>query len=108
MRRGGRYHMLRFGAMSNPEDGPTPEEGLAIALRLLRARDKSEAQVAESLRQRGFDERNVTEILARLTRLGYLDDSRVAAARARKLLHTGYALEAVDRRLQALGIDDAV
>jgi regulatory protein len=83
-------------------------EPLAAALRLLAVRDRSEAELGQLLRRRGFPEPQVDAVLGRCRELGYLDDSRCARARARALTHEG---RAVGRRLllelQRGGIDQA-
>jgi len=90
-----------------PPDPHNPEEALAVALRLLRARDKTRAQLHEALLHRGFDERTCEDVAARLTQLGYLNDNRLAEARAQKLLETGYGPLGVQERLRRMGIEEA-
>jgi regulatory protein len=95
--------------MSKQDDeGPTPEEGLAAALRLLRARGRSRAEVQDALLHRGFDARTCEEVLSRLTQLGYLDDPKLAAARARSLIQTGYGLAGIEYRLKNKGVEGAL
>ncbi len=64
----------------------------ATALRLLTIRDRSEAELAERLRRKGFAEAAVAEALQRCRELGYLDNRRYAAERARFLLRSGRAV----------------
>lgn len=67
-------------------------DALAAALRLLARRGRSEAELADRLRQKGFGEEAVTAVLARCRQLGYLDDARFARGRARELMRGGRAV----------------
>jgi regulatory protein len=86
----------------------TPDP-LATALRLLTTRDRSERELAERLRRKGFDEPDCRETVARCRELGYLDDARFARGRARQLMESG---RAVGKRLlldlQQHGIDETL
>ncbi|MEZ4598313.1 MAG: regulatory protein RecX [Syntrophotaleaceae bacterium] len=64
----------------------------AVALRLLTARERSGRELAERLRQKGFDDAACDETVARCRSLGYLDDARFARGRARQLLESGRAV----------------
>jgi regulatory protein len=81
----------------------------AAALRLLTARDRSERELAERLRRKGFDESTCLETVARCRELGYVDDARFARSRARQLMESG---RAVGKRLlldlQQHGIAEAL
>jgi regulatory protein len=92
--------------MSDGHAPSTPEEALAVALRLLRGRDKSRAQLEQALTHRGCDEKTTQEVLHRLEKLGYLNDERVAQERARRLLQTGFGPRGVAFKLEGLGIDE--
>jgi regulatory protein len=61
-----------------------------IALRALRAADRSRAELDARLEQRGFAEEERREALDALARFGYLDDERTAALRAERLGERGY------------------
>jgi regulatory protein len=62
---------------------------LEAALRALRHRDLSVADLEQRLAGRGFDERERAEALATLSRTGVLDDRRFAESRARALAERG-------------------
>jgi SOS response regulatory protein OraA/RecX len=64
-----------------------PEE---VALRALRAADRSRAELDARLERNGIDAETRRETLDRLERLGYLDDARTAATRAERLAGRGY------------------
>jgi SOS response regulatory protein OraA/RecX len=78
------------------------------AVELLRAREKTAQQLAQALQTRGYDEPEVARALEHVRRLGYLDDARVAASRARQGLEDRRSRGEVARRLEAQGIDPAV
>jgi regulatory protein len=61
-----------------------------VALRALRAADRSRAELDQRLEGRGFDSDEREQALDKLERLGYLDDERTAAARAERLAERGY------------------
>ena len=66
---------------------PKPEE---VALRALRAADRSRSELDERLGRRGFDDDERREALDELERLGYVDDERTASLRAERLAERGY------------------
>jgi regulatory protein len=66
---------------------PTPED---VALRALRAADRSRAELDERLERRGFDDEARRAALDRLEGLGYVDDERTATLRAERLAERGY------------------
>lgn len=66
-------------------------EPLALALRLLAARDRGSAELAAALERRGCAASDIEKVLARCRELGYLDDRRFAFERARALLRGGRA-----------------
>jgi SOS response regulatory protein OraA/RecX len=84
-----------------------PEE---VALRALRAADRSRAELDERLQREGVDERERLQTLDSLERLGYLDDTRTAALRAERLAERGYgdAYIRADLERRGLPIDDAL
>jgi SOS response regulatory protein OraA/RecX len=81
---------------------------LQKAVELLRAREKTAQQLAQALAQRGYDEAEVERALAHVRRLGYLDDRRVAASRARQGLTERRSRAEVVRRLTSQGVDPSV
>ena len=87
---------------------PLPPSALEIATKLLAGRDKTRAQLVQALEKKGFGAEDIEATCARLRSLGYLDDARVAARRARDDLIDGWAPDAIVHRLQAVGLDEAV
>jgi len=86
---------------------PRPED---VALRALRAADRSRAELEERLERRGFDESERQQALDELERLGYLDDERTASLRAERLAERGYgdAYIRADLEQRGLPTDDAL
>jgi regulatory protein len=64
-------------------------DAFETALRALRSRDRSAAELAARLARRGVEEDEQAEVLERLDRAGYLDDERFAAQRAAALAGRG-------------------
>lgn len=81
-----------------------PESALDVALRALRAADRSRAELDERLRQKGFAEEERDEALEELERLGYLDDERVARLRAERLAERGYGDAYIEADLTRRGL----
>jgi len=64
----------------------------AVALRILTYRDRSTSELAKKLRDRGFSRDETEATVDRCRELGYLDDKRFAATRARSLVSSGRAV----------------
>ena len=64
-------------------------DAFETALRALRARDRSVAELADRLERRGVKEDERVEVLERLERVGYVDDERFARRRAAGLAERG-------------------
>jgi regulatory protein len=79
-------------------------EPLDIAVRALRSRDRTTAELAERLERRGVDEAEREQALATLERLGYVDDERVARARAKELAVRGSGDALIRHDLEGRGI----
>ena len=81
-----------------------PQRPEDIALRALRAADRSRAELDERLAEKGVpaDEREAA--LAELERLGYLDDGRTAALRAERLAERGYGDAYIRADLERRGL----
>ena len=91
----------RRGARSEP---------LALALRFLASRSRSEAEVRERLASRGVDAQDIEGVLERLRELGYVNDADFAAAviRARTQRRArGRRLVAKELRAKGVGEDVA-
>ncbi len=78
------------------------------AVKLLAARERTRAQVAQALARRGHEPEAIEAALRRAHELRYLDDGRVAARRARAELTQGRARADVARRLEAVGVSPQV
>lgn len=82
------------------------QEAFDAALRILAARDHSQAQLAAKLARRGFEEGCIREALTRLLDLTYIDDRRFARALARdRLLVRRRGLGDVRARLFKAGLE---
>lgn len=78
---------------------------LDIAIRALRHRDRSAAELEARLARRGVEEGERAEVLETLARLGYLDDARVACTRAEQLAARGSGDALIRHDLEGRGID---
>lgn len=81
----------------------TPDP-IDVAARALRHRDRSRRQIEERLERAGIEEETRADALETLERVGYVDDSRYAAARASSLAERGYGDTAVRHHLEADGV----
>jgi len=70
-------------------DPSTPQRAYQYALRLLTARDYTEARLREKLHKREFDEADVETALERMVSEGWVDDRRFAERFAESALATG-------------------
>jgi SOS response regulatory protein OraA/RecX len=86
---------------------PTGASGDAVetALRALRDRDRSAAQIVEHLAARGVSECERDEALATLTRTGLVDDRRYAVTRAARLADRGAGDAFIRHDLALAGIE---
>ena len=75
------------------------------ALRALRHRDRSAAQIDDQLASRGISEDQRVEALATLERTGLVDDRRFAAARAERLADRGAGNAFIRHDLLRAGVD---
>ena len=80
---------------------PRPED---VALRALRAADRSRAELDERLASRGFDDDERRQALDELERLGYVDDERTASLRAERLAERGYGDAYIRADLEQRGL----
>lgn len=73
---------------------PAPDDAVETALRALRHRDRSTAELDARLERRGVGEAEREQALETLERVGYVDDERFARNRAEQLAarHAGDAL----------------
>jgi regulatory protein len=87
-----------------------PQRPEDIALRALRAADRSRAELDERLAQKGVAAEARAAALDELERFGYLDDSRTAALRAERLAARGYGDAHIRAELERRGlpVEDAL
>ena len=64
----------------------------ATALRLLNRRDYGTTELMRKLQEKAFPPDQIETVVERCIELGYLDDGRYAAARARSLMRQGRAV----------------
>ena len=88
----------------NPSTSPPPDAN-DVALRALRARDLSVAELEQRLVERGVGEDDAATTIAALVRTGLVDDARLAERRAIALGDRGAGDSLIRHRLRALGID---
>jgi SOS response regulatory protein OraA/RecX len=86
--------------------GSGPDEAVEQALRALRSRDRSAAELDARLAERGVSLEDRGEALERLERAGYVDDRRVAEARAAALAGRGSGDALIRDDLGRRGIGD--
>jgi regulatory protein len=79
-------------------------DAMQSLLRLMRAGERTSAELACRLRQRGFPVEEVDAALARARELGYVDDLRAARARVERLLSRGAPREVVRESLKDSGL----
>ena len=82
-------------------------EALAAAARMLRSRDLSASVLAARLARARIPAATVRDVVATLTRLGVVDDERLALARARSLAERGFGDAAIRWRLENEGLTAA-
>lgn len=83
---------------------PGPGDALSVAVRSLQHRDRAAADVEARLERAGVREDERRETLAALQRLGYVDDARFAASRAKALAARGHGDRAIRFDLQRQGV----
>ena len=83
---------------------PGERDPLELAARALRHRDRSRRELDRRLEEVGIEEAERAKTLDTLERIGYLDDRRFAAARARTLAERGYGDEAIRVDLDRHGL----
>lgn len=92
----------------DPADLSAPERRKAAfdaAMRLLVVRERSEAEIRQALRRRGFDADTAAATTLELTESGALSDERYAAAYAGQAAdRAGYAAASIRMRLREKGV----
>jgi regulatory protein len=77
---------------------------IEIAARSLRRRDRSRSEIDASLAKAGIGDDERADALARLERVGYLDDERFARTRAEALAARGFGDAGIRFDLEAHGV----
>lgn len=89
------------------EGGAPQGEGdrlLDAALRLLSRREHSVKELQRKLRKKGFTPEEISGVIEKVQRLGYLSDERFAESRARDLIRRGYGPGYIRSDLAARGV----
>jgi regulatory protein len=86
---------------------PKSEDPLKLALTLLAARSRTEAELLRALARKGVEPGPAHAAVARLVELRYMDDRQVAASRARSLVERGEAPRRAAQRLVRQGVAEA-
>ena len=84
---------------------PERPDAVEQALRALRHRDRSTAELDARLEQRGIGESEREQALERLERIGYVDDARFARTRAEQLAARGSGDALIRHDLEGRGIE---
>jgi regulatory protein len=81
------------------------QDAVETALRALRFRDRSAAELRERLAEQGLGEAEQEQALETLARSGYLDDERFARGRAEQLAGRGAGDALIRHDLAGRGLD---
>ncbi|MGH3137838.1 MAG: regulatory protein RecX [Gaiellaceae bacterium] len=84
------------------------DDAYECALRALHHRDRTEHEIEQHLRDRGFSEADRARTLGALRRTGLVDDERFAHARAASLAERGAGNALIRARLADAGVPDEV
>lgn len=90
--------------MASPVTEPAVSRAWRYALRLLAARERSEHEVRQRLRERGLSAADADGIVERLRRQGYLDDARFAESMAHRARRRGHGRLRLRADLVARGV----
>jgi SOS response regulatory protein OraA/RecX len=82
------------------------DDAYEAALRALRHRDRTELEIDEHLRARGFSDSDRSRAVETLRRSGLVDDERFAHSRASSLAERGAGNALIRARLAEAGITD--
>lgn len=81
------------------------QDAVESALRALRFRDRSIAELDERLARKGVAAAEREQVLGKLARIGYVDDDRFARSRAKQLADRGSGDALIRHDLEQRGID---
>ena len=84
------------------------EDAVETALRALRSRDRSTAELDARLASKGVGETEREQVLETLERIGYVDDERFARTRAEQLADRGSGDALIRHDLKSRGIAPGV
>jgi regulatory protein len=84
--------------------GQREEDAVGAAIRLLRHRDRSTAELEARLAQRGVGDAEREHALETLERIGYVDDERFARSRAEQLAARGAGDALIRHDLEGRGV----
>ena len=85
------------------------EQAQAFCLRLLTARARTRAELADRLAKRGYPDEIAADVLDRLTDVGLVDDEEFAVQWVRsRRAHAGRGKRALAAELRTKGVDDDV
>ena len=84
--------------------GQRDEDAVGAAIRLLRHRDRSTAELEARLAQRGVGDAEREQALETLERIGYVDDERFARSRAEQLAARGAGDALIRHDLESRGV----
>lgn len=82
-------------------------DALKLALRLLKVRDRSEAELRQRLGEKGVPAEAVEDVLRRLRDKNLVNDERTARQWTESALRAGHGPERVRRTLESRGISGA-
>jgi regulatory protein len=80
------------------------DDAYECALRTLHHRDRTEFEIEEHLRGRGFSEDDCSEVIEKLRRTGLVDDERFAHSRVSSLAGRGAGNALIRARLSEAGV----
>jgi regulatory protein len=96
------------GAPLDGDRAASADAAHAAALRLLTTRARTRAELARRLEERGFAAAAVAEAVARLERVGLVDDAALSADVAERRAARGLDAPAIALELRDRGVDPAV
>jgi regulatory protein len=96
------------GAPLDGERAGSADAAHAAALRLLTTRARTRAELRQRLEERGFEATAVAEALARLERVGRVDDAALAGTVAEGRAERGLDAPAIAAELRDRGVDPEV
>jgi regulatory protein len=90
--------------MKNSND-TTFRNAMVSALRILARRDHSVVELAQKLDRRGYAQDTVQQVVAECSRMGYLNDPRVAGQLIDRMKRRGMGLRRIRHELQKRGME---